>query len=82
MRPTRLLPDSPHFRKEHPLQMPPSVFRGVALPELINDEQHKWVFTHRSVVTIPSTVRITEAATEDYERWAKDFNGGSLTLQG
>lgn len=62
--------------------MPSPVFRDVALPELANDEHHKWVFTHRSVVTIPSSARVTEAVTEDYERWAKDFNGGSLALQG
>jgi hypothetical protein len=53
--------------------MPQAVYRGVPLPELTNDKDFTWVFTHRSVVTIPSSVRITEAATEDYERWAKDL---------
>lgn len=62
--------------------MPPSIFRGAPLPELTNDQHFKWVFTHRSVVAIPASVRVTEAATEDYERWAKDLSGVSLTLQG
>lgn len=79
MRPACLLPDSPHLRKQHPLRMPP-VFRGVPLPELTNDEHFKWVFTHRSIVTIPASVRVTEATTEDYERSVKDLNSASLTL--
>jgi hypothetical protein len=48
--------------------MPAPVFRGMALPELTNEEHHKWVFAHRSVMTIPSGVRVVESATEDYER--------------
>jgi len=51
--------------------MPPSVFRGVPLPELTNDDHFKWVFTHRSVVTIPSSVRVADSDPEDYERWVK-----------
>lgn len=62
--------------------MPPSVFRGVPLPELTNDDHFKWVFTHRSVVAIPASVRVTEAATGDYERCATDLSDTSLTLQG
>ena len=62
--------------------MPPSVFRGVPLPELTDYDHFKWVFTHRSVEAIPASVRVTEAATGDYERWAKDLSGVSLTLQG
>ena len=61
--------------------MPPSVFRGVPLPELTNDEHFKWVFSHRSVMTIPASVRVTEATTEDYERWAKELNSASLILR-
>ena len=77
----------PHPPKERALQMPPPVFRDVPLPELTNDEHYKWVFTHRSAVTIPSSVRVTESATEDYERWASNLNGpfqanclGSISL--
>ena len=51
--------------------MPPSVFRGMPLPELTNEEHFEWVFTHPSVANIPSSVRVADSTMEDYERWIK-----------
>jgi len=50
--------------------MPPVVFRGSPLPDLINEAHSQWVFTHRGVFDIPATARITETVSEDYERLA------------
>jgi len=47
--------------------MPPSV----PLLELTNDEHFVRVYIHPRVVAIPSSVRVTESAMEDYERWVK-----------
>ena len=49
--------------------MPPSIFRGVPLPELTNEEHFEWVFTHPSVAAIPPSVRAAESVMGDYERY-------------